>query len=144
MYVFINITPITFLPSPSVLISSRTSDLPIFRSTDLQIITQSRVQCLETDTHQGLDLPGIKSHKWAIHSCSAVTGSGLDGGMDWMISEVAGRLYWNASPPSLTSATSSGPSLDTNSNPYPGNSVYTIGASGAEMGVPTRELGVST
>lgn len=47
-------------------------------------------------TQQGLDLPSIASHKWAIHSCSAVTGAGLEGGMDWTIKEVAGRLYWNA------------------------------------------------
>jgi len=61
---------------------------------------------------QGLDLPSIVSHKWAIHSCSAVTGAGLDGGMDWMIKEVAGRLYWSDSNSSTTSI----PGLPTISN----------------------------
>lgn len=42
-----------------------------------------------------LDLPAIKSHKWSIHPCSAVTGQGLDEGMDWVVAQVAQRLYWS-------------------------------------------------
>ena len=44
---------------------------------------------------QSLDLPSIKSHKWSIHPCSAVTGQGLDEGMDWVVAQVAQRLYWS-------------------------------------------------
>ena len=41
-----------------------------------------------------LDLPGIKSHQWSIVSCSAVTGHNLLEGLNWMVGEVASRLYY--------------------------------------------------
>ena len=39
----------------------------------------------------GLDL--IKSHHWAIHGCSAMTGKNLLQGMDWMIADIASRVF---------------------------------------------------
>ncbi|KAI9633421.1 putative ADP-ribosylation-like factor [Dioszegia hungarica] len=47
------------------------------------------------EIRDALDLPSIVSHRWIIRSCSAYTGTGLDEGMDWLVKEVAGRLYWN-------------------------------------------------
>ncbi|KAK4685732.1 ADP-ribosylation factor-like protein 2, partial [Tremellales sp. Uapishka_1] len=47
------------------------------------------------EIRDGLELKSIQSHKWIIHPCSAYTGSGLDEGMDWVVKEVAGRLYWS-------------------------------------------------
>ncbi|KAL4075577.1 ADP-ribosylation factor family-domain-containing protein [Scleroderma citrinum] len=43
-----------------------------------------------------LDLPGIKSHHWKIWPCSAVTGQNLVSGLDWVVEDVAGRLYYNS------------------------------------------------
>ncbi|EIN10175.1 ARF/SAR [Punctularia strigosozonata HHB-11173 SS5] len=43
-----------------------------------------------------LDLPSIKSHNWKIMSCSAVTGENLTEGLDWVVHDVAGRLYYSS------------------------------------------------
>ncbi|KAK8850709.1 hypothetical protein IAR55_004629 [Kwoniella newhampshirensis] len=42
-----------------------------------------------------LHLPSIISHRWIVHPCSAFTGTGLEDGMNWLVKEVAGRLYWS-------------------------------------------------
>lgn len=44
---------------------------------------------------QALALRSIVSHRWVVHPCSAYTGTGLDDGLDWLVKEVAGRLYWS-------------------------------------------------
>lgn len=41
-----------------------------------------------------LHLDTISSHTWRILPCSAITGEGLDGAMDWVTAEVASRLYY--------------------------------------------------
>lgn len=41
-----------------------------------------------------LHLNTIESHTWRILPCSAITGEGLDGAMDWVTAEVASRLYY--------------------------------------------------
>uniref|UniRef100_D8QMD0 ADP-ribosylation factor-like protein 2 n=1 Tax=Schizophyllum commune (strain H4-8 / FGSC 9210) TaxID=578458 RepID=D8QMD0_SCHCM len=43
-----------------------------------------------------IDLPSIHSHNWKIQSCSAVTGENLLEGLDWVVNDVAGRLYYGA------------------------------------------------
>lgn len=45
---------------------------------------------------QALDLRSIKTHHWKIWSCSAVTGSNLVTGLDWVVDDVAGRLYYSS------------------------------------------------
>ncbi|KAI6657078.1 ADP-ribosylation factor-like protein 2 [Oopsacas minuta] len=40
-----------------------------------------------------LGLDEIQSHHWAIHGCSAVTGKNLLQGMDWMIADIASRIF---------------------------------------------------
>ncbi|KAI9448523.1 GTP-binding protein [Lactarius indigo] len=45
---------------------------------------------------------GIKSHQWSIVSCSAVTGHNLLEGLNWVVGEVASRLYYST----LTGGTS--------------------------------------
>jgi ADP-ribosylation factor-like protein 2 len=45
---------------------------------------------------QALDLPGIKSHNWKIWPCSAVTGLNLIEGLDWVVEDVAHRLYYSS------------------------------------------------
>ena len=51
---------------------------------------------------QLLDLPGIKSHHWKIRPCSAVTGQNLVAGLDWVVHDVAHRLYYSSTAASLT------------------------------------------
>ncbi|KAJ4471999.1 ADP-ribosylation factor family-domain-containing protein [Lentinula aciculospora] len=43
-----------------------------------------------------LDLNSIKSHHWKIISCSAVTGENLVDGLDWVVDDVAKRLYYSS------------------------------------------------
>ncbi|KAG0753698.1 hypothetical protein G6F57_010271 [Rhizopus arrhizus] len=40
-----------------------------------------------------LGLEEIKSHHWAILACSAVTGDNLLKGMNWVVNDVASRIY---------------------------------------------------
>lgn len=42
---------------------------------------------------QALGLDDIHNHHWAIFSCSAVTGENLLKGMDWVVNDVASRIY---------------------------------------------------
>lgn len=49
----------------------------------------------ESDIREALDLRAIKTHNWRIQSCSAMTGDGLVSGMDWVVHDVAGRLYYS-------------------------------------------------
>ncbi|KAI0034406.1 ADP-ribosylation factor family-domain-containing protein [Vararia minispora EC-137] len=44
---------------------------------------------------QALELTDIKSHEWKIIGCSAVTGANLVEGLDWVVSNVASRLYYS-------------------------------------------------
>jgi ADP-ribosylation factor-like protein 2 len=45
---------------------------------------------------QALDLSSIKSHNWKILSCSAVTGENLVKGLNWIVGDVASRIYYSA------------------------------------------------
>ncbi|TYJ57318.1 hypothetical protein B9479_002051 [Cryptococcus floricola] len=47
------------------------------------------------EIRDALELKSIASHRWVVYPCSAFTGKGLDEGMDWVVKEVAGRLYWS-------------------------------------------------
>ncbi|EPS95894.1 hypothetical protein FOMPIDRAFT_1131646 [Fomitopsis schrenkii] len=47
------------------------------------------------DIRDALDLLAIKSHRWKILPCSAMTGENLVGGLDWVVDDVAGRLYYS-------------------------------------------------
>lgn len=50
---------------------------------------------------QLLDLPGIKSHRWKIWPCSAITGQNLVAGLDWIVHDVAHRLYYSSTAGSI-------------------------------------------
>ncbi|KAI0052622.1 ARF/SAR superfamily [Auriscalpium vulgare] len=50
----------------------------------------------DTEIEQALDLPGIKSHEWSVVSCSAVTGKNLLQGLDWVVANIASRLYYGS------------------------------------------------
>ncbi|KAL1928745.1 hypothetical protein VTP01DRAFT_2531 [Rhizomucor pusillus] len=47
----------------------------------------------EQELRVALGLDDIHNHHWAIFSCSAVTGENLLKGMDWVVNDVASRIY---------------------------------------------------
>ncbi|KIK55368.1 hypothetical protein GYMLUDRAFT_47925 [Collybiopsis luxurians FD-317 M1] len=50
----------------------------------------------DSQIRDALDLNSIKSHHWKILSCSAVTGENLVQGLDWVVDDVARRLYYSS------------------------------------------------
>ena len=42
---------------------------------------------------QALDLDSITTHHWLIQGCSAVTGENLLLGIDWIIDDIASRIF---------------------------------------------------
>jgi len=57
----------------------------------------------DAEIRSALDLDGIKSHQWSIMSCSAVTGYNIVEGINWVVEDVAGRLYYGATSGSAPS-----------------------------------------
>ncbi|KAI9483472.1 MAG: ADP-ribosylation factor domain-containing protein, partial [Benjaminiella poitrasii] len=47
----------------------------------------------EQEIRNALGLDDIKSHHWAIFACSAVSGDNLLKGMDWIVNDIASRIY---------------------------------------------------
>ncbi|KAJ7374358.1 ADP-ribosylation factor-like protein 2 [Desmophyllum pertusum] len=45
------------------------------------------------EIRDALDLESIKTHHWTIQWCSAVTGEKLLDGIDWIISDIASRIF---------------------------------------------------
>ncbi|EJF63112.1 GTP-binding protein [Dichomitus squalens] len=48
------------------------------------------------EIRDALDLLSIQSHQWRILPCSAMTGQNLVEGLDWVVGEVASRLYYSS------------------------------------------------
>lgn len=46
---------------------------------------------------QSLDLAALRTHSWHIQACSAQTGQGIHEGFEWLIEDVAFRLYGTSS-----------------------------------------------
>jgi ADP-ribosylation factor-like protein 2 len=42
---------------------------------------------------QGLQLDAIKTHKWEIMTCSAITGLNLQEGLRWVVRDAKARLF---------------------------------------------------
>lgn len=42
---------------------------------------------------QGLQLNAIKTHKWHILRCSAITGANLQEGLEWVVEDAKARLF---------------------------------------------------
>ncbi|KAJ4484411.1 ADP-ribosylation factor family-domain-containing protein [Lentinula edodes] len=53
----------------------------------------------DSQIRDALDLSSIKSHHWKILSCSAVTGENLVDGLNWVVDDVAKRLYYSSTAP---------------------------------------------
>lgn len=63
---------------------------------------------------QALELTSITTHRWRIWPCSAVTGANLVSGLDWVVSDVAGRLYYSTTNSEVQRETDSVVSLKWN------------------------------
>lgn len=42
---------------------------------------------------QGLQLKDIKTHQWHILRCSAIEGTNLDVGLDWVVEDAKARMF---------------------------------------------------
>ncbi|GAM21832.1 hypothetical protein SAMD00019534_050070 [Acytostelium subglobosum LB1] len=40
-----------------------------------------------------LDLESLTTHNWKIQSCSAVTGEGLEAGIEWVVNDIVSRCF---------------------------------------------------
>jgi len=47
----------------------------------------------ETQIADVLNLKDIKNRHWCIGGCSAVTGRGLLSGIDWVVNDIASRIF---------------------------------------------------
>lgn len=47
----------------------------------------------EEEIRQALRLDEIKSHRWRIMTCSAVTGQNLRHGLEWVVQDAKDRLF---------------------------------------------------
>ncbi|OCL09755.1 ADP-ribosylation factor [Glonium stellatum] len=47
----------------------------------------------EEEVRQGLRLDSIKTHKWTIMACSAMTGMKLQEGLQWVVQDAKDRLF---------------------------------------------------
>ncbi|KZO94929.1 ARF/SAR superfamily [Calocera viscosa TUFC12733] len=54
------------------------------------------------EIHDALALGSIKSHRYRILPCSAVTGENLVEGFDWIVDDIASRLYYSSTPAAAT------------------------------------------
>lgn len=45
------------------------------------------------NARQGLRLDAIKTHKWTIMACSAMTGMSLQEGLQWVVQDAKSRLF---------------------------------------------------
>uniref|UniRef100_A0A0B6ZUQ0 ADP-ribosylation factor-like protein 2 n=1 Tax=Arion vulgaris TaxID=1028688 RepID=A0A0B6ZUQ0_9EUPU len=48
---------------------------------------------LAKEIREALDLDSVKTHHWLIQDCSAVTGENLLSGMDWVVNDIASRIF---------------------------------------------------
>lgn len=63
----------------------------IFYQITIHLSINGKWQCLHL--LQALALDEIKSHHWCIISCSAVTGENLLTGVDWLLDDIAARIF---------------------------------------------------
>lgn len=48
---------------------------------------------MPANSAQGLRLDSIKTHKWTIMACSAMTGMNLQEGLQWVVQDAKARLF---------------------------------------------------
>jgi len=48
----------------------------------------------DVEIREALDLRSIRTHNWKIMPCSAVTGQNVVEALEWVVNDVAGRIYY--------------------------------------------------
>lgn len=60
---------------------------------DVRPTTRFRTGWLRLMFAQQLQLDAIKTHRWTIIGCSAIAGSNLDKGLEWVVQDARDRLF---------------------------------------------------
>jgi ADP-ribosylation factor-like protein 2 len=55
--------------------------------------SRRRKAAINANRIQGLLLNAIKTHKWHIIRCSAITGANLQEGLAWVVQDAKARLF---------------------------------------------------
>lgn len=50
------------------------------------------------EIHEALSLGSIKTHRYKVLPCSAMTGENLVEGFDWIVNDIASRIYYSSTP----------------------------------------------
>ena len=59
----------------------------------VSVETIARLLQLDNDTDNDASSEVVKNRHWKILACSAVTGDGLREGMDWIVDDIASRIF---------------------------------------------------
>src|ERR1700760_4596215 len=79
----------------SLLVLKNKSDVPDCMSEEdiRQVCTAPRWRNILLKHVQGLRLDSIRTHKWHILPCSAMTGQNLQEGLQWVVQDAKDRLF---------------------------------------------------
>lgn len=79
----------------SLLVFKNKSDVPDSMSSDeirrVGSVCSHDQQC--PNVRQALQLDSIKTHRWTIMACSAMTGDNLEAGLRWVVKDAQDRLF---------------------------------------------------
>lgn len=59
----------------------------------ISYVVLALVLAANANRRQGLRLNAIKTHKWHIIRCSAITGANLQAGLAWVVQDAKARLF---------------------------------------------------
>ena len=60
---------------------------------DGAVSVEAIAQLLQLDNDNDASSEVVKNRHWKILACSAVTGDGLREGMDWIVDDIASRIF---------------------------------------------------
>lgn len=101
---WISLTDIQRLMGASLLVFKNKSDVPGCMSEEeirkvwmhavgLRVLSAVQLRHSELTRWQALELDEIKTHRWKIIASSAVTGVGLQEGVDWVVRDAKERMF---------------------------------------------------
>ena len=68
-------------------------DIRLVRRPTMLAHDDRRRRGLMTHRTQGLQLDAIRTHRWVVMGCSAITGDHLDAGLAWVVDDAKQRLF---------------------------------------------------
>ena len=85
------------LMGASLLVFLNKTDIPggmtIDQVQEVRIMTDSGRTVANTDSFQALGIDRIKTHRWRIEACSAITGANIQKGLGWVIADAKERMF---------------------------------------------------